>query len=121
MLRIGSQWNISPVMPTNPFLLVAKACYYESSPRMHKWLPNNKWFVEYIKNYQEGEGLTVETKITTLTVLWITIGLSSFFMLKLILPPQLILPIKAIMATVTIVVCIYITRLPTLKKISADK
>jgi uncharacterized membrane protein YbaN (DUF454 family) len=118
---LGAIGIVLPILPTTPFLLAAAACYYKSSPRMHKWLLNNKWFGEYIKNYQEGKGLTVKTKITALTVLWITIIISSFFILELILPPQLVLPIQAIMATVAIVVSIYILKLPTWKKISAGK
>ena len=118
---LGAIGIVLPILPTTPFLLAAAACYYKSSPRMHKWLLNNKWFGEYIKNYQEGKGLTRKTKITALTVLWITIIISSFFILELILPPQLVLPIQAIMATVAIVVSIYIIKLPTWKKISASK
>ena len=118
---LGAIGIVLPILPTTPFLLAAAACYYKSSPRMHKWLLNNKWFGEYIKNYQEGKGLTRKTKITALTVLWITIIISSFFILELILPPQLVLPIQAIMVTVAIVVSIYIIKLPTWKKISASK
>ena len=103
-------------MPTTPFLLAAAACYYKSSEKMHKWLLNNKWFGEYIRNYTEGKGLTKKTKITALTVLWGTIGFSTVFMLNRLLPAQLVLPLQIAMVAVAIAVSIHILRLPTFKK-----
>ncbi|HEX9262128.1 MAG TPA: YbaN family protein, partial [Candidatus Bathyarchaeia archaeon] len=94
----------------------AAACFCNSSPRMYNWLLNNKWFGEYIKNYKEGRGLPVKTKITALTVLWMTIGLSTVFLLHRLLPPQLVLPMQLVMVAVAIVVSAYILRLPTFKK-----
>jgi len=118
---LGAIGIVLPILPTTPFLLAAAACYYKSSPRMHKWLLTNKWFGEYIRNYQEGKGLTIKTKIMALTVLWITIGLSLLLVLERVLPPQLVLPIQVVMATVATLVSIYIIRLPTFtKKFSAS-
>jgi uncharacterized membrane protein YbaN (DUF454 family) len=107
---------VLPVLPTTPFLLAAAACYYKSSQRMHRWLLNNKWFGEYIRNYKEGKGLTKKTKITALTVLWITIGFSTVFMLQRLLPAQPVLPLQLVMIAVAIAVSIHILRLPTFKK-----
>jgi uncharacterized membrane protein YbaN (DUF454 family) len=113
---LGAIGIVLPILPTTPFLLAAAACYYKSSERMHRWLLNNKWFGEYIRNYQEGKGLTIKTKITALTVLWITIVFSTAFMLDRILPPMLVLPMQLIMIAVAIAVSTHILRLPTFKK-----
>jgi uncharacterized membrane protein YbaN (DUF454 family) len=113
---LGAIGIVLPILPTTPFLLAAAACYYKSSERMHRWLLNNKWFGEYIRNYTEGKGLTMKTKITTLTVLWITIGFSTVFMLHRLLPAQLVLPMQLIMIAVAIAVSVHILRLPTFKK-----
>jgi uncharacterized membrane protein YbaN (DUF454 family) len=83
---------------------------------MHRWLLNNKWFGEYIRNYTEGRGLTLKTKITALTVLWATIAISTVFLLNRLLPAQLVLPIQLIMIAVAIAVSAHILRLPTFKK-----
>jgi uncharacterized membrane protein YbaN (DUF454 family) len=107
---------VLPLLPTTPFLLAAAACYYKSSERMHRWLLNNKWFGEYIRNYQEGKGLTKKTKITALSVLWITIGFSTVFVLPHLLSAILVLPLQFTMIGVAIAVSMYLLRLPTFKK-----
>ena len=113
---LGAIGIVLPILPTTPFLLAAAACYYKSSSRMHKWLLNNKWFGEYIRNYKEGRGLPLRTKITALAVLWLTIGISTVFMLNLILPEMLVLPMQVVMLAVAITVSFHILRLPTYKK-----
>jgi uncharacterized membrane protein YbaN (DUF454 family) len=113
---LGAIGIVLPILPTTPFLLAAAACYYKSSERMHRWLLNNKWFGEYIRNYKEGKGLPMKTKITALTVLWITIGFSTVFMLPRLLPAMLVLPMQLIMIAVAIAVSTHILRLPTFKK-----
>lgn len=113
---LGAIGIVLPILPTTPFLLAAAACYYKSSPRMHKWLLNNKWFGEYIRNYTEGKGLTKKTKITALVLLWATIGISTVFMLNRLLSAQLVLPMQIIMIAVAIAVSLHILRLPTFKK-----
>ena len=115
-VMLGAIGIVLPILPTTPFLLAAAACYYKSSERMHRWLLNNKWFGEYIRNYTDGKGLTRKTKIIALTVLWITIILSTIFMLNRILPAQLVLPLQLVMIAVAVAVSIHIQRLPTFKK-----
>jgi uncharacterized membrane protein YbaN (DUF454 family) len=83
---------------------------------MYNWLLNNKWFGEYIRNYKEGRGLPMRTKIIALTVLWFTIGVSTVFFLPRLLPPQLILPMQLAMVAVAVGVSFHILRLPTFKR-----
>ena len=113
---LGAIGIVLPLFPTTPLLLAAAACYYKSSERMHRWLLNNKWFGEYIRNYTEGKGLTKKTKITALTLLWATIIFSTIFMLHRLLPPNLVLPLQLVMIAVAVAVSIHILRLPTFKK-----
>lgn len=115
-LTFGAVGIVLPILPTTPFLLAAAACYYKSSPRMHKWLLNNKWFGEYIKNYTEGKGIPKRTKFIALTVLWVTIIISIIFFLDRLLPGFLVLPMQIIMLSVAIIITIYLLRLPTYKK-----
>ncbi|HEY94694.1 MAG TPA: DUF454 domain-containing protein [Dehalococcoidia bacterium] len=68
-----------PVLPTTPFLLLAAACYFRSSDRFYRWLTNNRILGSYIKNYLEGRGMPMKSKIITLLLLWLTIILTVIF------------------------------------------
>ncbi|MDR0372686.1 MAG: YbaN family protein [Nitrososphaerota archaeon] len=109
-LGLGAIGIFLPLLPTTPFLLLTAACYMRSSKRMHKWLLNNRWFGEYIKNYQAGRGIPLKTKIIAITILWITILFSVFFMLSEILILQVVL------IAIAVVVSLHLIRLPTFKK-----
>ncbi len=113
---LGAIGAALPILPTTPFLLAAAACYCKSSERMYRWLLNNRWFGEYIRNYKEGRGISIKTKITALTVLWVTIGFSTVFILHRLLPAQLVLPMQIVMIAVAVAVSTHILRLPTFKK-----
>jgi len=65
-----------PLLPTTPFLLLAAACYARSSPRLYRWLHENRWFGASLRNYRAGRGLPVRGKIITLAMLWLAIGVS---------------------------------------------
>jgi uncharacterized membrane protein YbaN (DUF454 family) len=71
-----------PILPTTPFLLLAAACYARSSQRFYNWLMNNKWFGNYVKNYHEGRGVPLKLKIFTISLLWITILTSIYFVIN---------------------------------------
>ncbi len=115
-VALGAIGIVLPLLPYTPFFLAAAACYCKSSPRMYRWLLNNKWFGEYIRNYKEGKGLTLKTKITALTMLWVTIGFSTVFILNRLLSAQLVLPMQLIMIAVAVAVSTHILRLPTFRK-----
>lgn len=109
-LAFGAIGIVLPILPTTPFLLLSAACYLRSSERMHKWLLGNRWFGEYIRNYQEGRGIPLKTKIVAMAFLWGAIIYSAFFVLDEILIAQVALLLIALG------VSIHLIRLPTLKK-----
>ncbi|MBK9163496.1 MAG: YbaN family protein [Acidobacteria bacterium] len=65
-----------PLMPTTVFLLMAAYCYSRSSERFHSWLLNNRWLGGYIRNYRSGGGMSVRQKVSTLSLLWASMGFS---------------------------------------------
>ena len=73
---IGISGIFVPVLPTTPFLLLAAACYLRSSERFYLWLINNRLFGAYIRDYIEGKGMALKTKIIALVLLWTGIGIS---------------------------------------------
>ena len=68
-----------PVLPTTPFLLLAAACYMRSSERFYRGLINDRIFGAYVRNYIEGKGMPVKTKMFTILLLWLTIALTIVF------------------------------------------
>jgi uncharacterized protein len=109
-LGLGAVGIFMPILPTTPFLLLSAACYMRSSKRMHKWLLGNRWFGEYIRNYQEGKGIPFKTKLLTLGLLWAAIIYASFIVLDEVLIAQVALLLIAFG------VSFHILRLPTFKK-----
>jgi uncharacterized membrane protein YbaN (DUF454 family) len=109
-LFFGAVGIFFPILPTTPFLLLAAACYVRSSERMYNWLLKNKWFGEYIRNYQEGKGISMKTKIAVIALLWITILYSALFVIEEILIAQIVLLVVAVGVSA------HLIRLPTLRK-----
>jgi len=68
-LVLGAIGIVLPILPTTPFLLLALACYFRSSERMTHWMLNNKYFGKYIRNYKEGKGIPLKTKLFAITIL----------------------------------------------------
>ncbi len=97
-----------PILPTTPFLLLAAGCYSRSSQKFYNWLINNKWFGRYIKNYREGRGVSLRSKILIITLLWSLIIFSVFFAVKILL-------VTIILILIAIGVTIHIIFLRTLK------
>ena len=81
-LGLGLIGIFIPILPTTPFLLLAAACYARSSQRFYNWLMNNRWFGNYIKNYREGRGIPLKFKILTISLLWLTILNSIYFVIN---------------------------------------
>jgi hypothetical protein len=106
---LGAAGVFLPILPTTPFLLLSAACYYKGSERMHRWLLNNKLFGSYIRNYNEGKGISQTGKIFTLFLLWITIGYSALFMVSSYV-------VQIVLFAVAIVVTVHVVTLPTFRK-----
>ena len=97
-----------PLLPTTPFLLLAAACYIRSSERLYNWLINNKWIGRYIKNYLEGKGIPLKSKVLSISALWITIGYSVFFVVN-------IFSVRVILILIAIGVTMHLLSIRTLK------
>ncbi len=98
-----------PVLPTTPFLLLAAACYARSSPRFYHWLLYNRWFGNYIRNYRQRKGIPLKVKVLTITLLWVTIGVSAIFAVQSLV-------VRIILVLIAIGVSIHVLSLKTLKQ-----
>ena len=77
LTAIGILGVFVPILPTTPFLLLAAACYIRSSRRFYRWLVDNRFFGSYIRDYVEGRGIPLRTKMVTILLLWLAIGISA--------------------------------------------
>lgn len=77
-VALGVLGMFLPLLPTTVFLLMAAYCYSRSSEKFHTWLLNNRLCGSYIRNYKSGEGISIRQKISTIAILWISIGLSAW-------------------------------------------
>ncbi len=106
-LGLGIIGIVIPLLPTTPFLLLAAACYARSSKRFYNWLLNNKLFGSYIRNYQEGKGIPLKVKRLSILFLWLTIGITTYFFVNLLL-------VRIILIIIAIGVTIHILTIKTL-------
>lgn len=97
-----------PILPTTPFLLLGAACYIKTSKRLYNWLINNKLLGSYIKNYYEGRGIPLGTKIWVISLLWLSIGFSAIFVISKLL-------VRIILFLIAVCVTIHILSQKTLK------
>ncbi|WP_096270899.1 YbaN family protein [Paucisalibacillus globulus] len=73
-----------PLIPTTPLLLLSAACFIRSSDRLYQWLITNKYLGPYIKNYREGKGIPLSAKIVGVSLLWISMLFTIFFVVPLV-------------------------------------
>lgn len=103
MLVLGAIGAFLPILPTTPLVLGAALCYARGYPRLYVWLTNARFFGPIIKNYREGTGVPVRTKVFALMSLW------AMLILSMILTKSV--PLTFIMAIVGICVTIHIVRM----------
>ena len=112
-LVVGAVGIFLPILPTTPFLLLSAACYYKGSERMHRWMLNNRWFGNYIRNYKEGKGISLRSKAFTISLLWMVIGYSAFFIVNVII-------VQILLFIIATGVSIHIITIPTFKRESLN-
>ena len=81
-IGIGILGIFLPLLPTTPFLLLGAACYIRGSRKLYIWLIQHKWLGAYIINYRENRSISRKTKITSIILLWSSIGYSMVFVIS---------------------------------------
>ncbi|ASK61414.1 hypothetical protein CFK37_04105 [Virgibacillus phasianinus] len=99
-LGLGILGVILPLLPTTPFLLLSAACYVRSSEKLYQWLITNKWLGSYIENYRAGKGIPLKAKIVGITLLWVSMGYTIFFIVPLVIVKLLLFVIGGIFTVV---------------------
>jgi uncharacterized protein len=76
---LGTLGIFLPVLPTTVFFLLAAAAFARSSDRLYNWIMNHRVFGRFIRNYRLYHAVFKQTKVVSLTFLWLTIGASAIF------------------------------------------
>ncbi len=76
---------------------------------MHRWLFENRFFGEYLRNYRDGRGIPMKTKLFTVALLWVTISYSLTFV---VVPWA----VRLILVAIAVAVSVHIVLIPTLRK-----
>lgn len=105
-MALGVVGIFLPLLPTTPFLLLAAACFAKSSDRMHRWLLDNRWFGNYIRDYREGRGVPLRAKAVALVTLWASMGYAVFYCVPLF-------AVKVLLVAVAAAVSVHLLRLKT--------
>ncbi|NOS83815.1 MAG: YbaN family protein [Ignavibacteria bacterium] len=80
LLGIGVLGMFLPLLPTTVFFLLAAWCFARSSERFHNWLHNNRLFGKYLSNYRTKGGMTIGSKIFSISLLLLGISISVLFL-----------------------------------------
>ena len=75
-LLLGAIGAVVPVLPTTPFLLLAAACFAQSSPRWHQWLLENPYTGPMIRDWEERRCISSRTRAVALVTMTVMGGLS---------------------------------------------
>ena len=61
-----------PVLPTTPFLLLAAALFFRSSPRAYDWLMVHPQLGPYIRSFREEKAIPMRVKVISVSLMWLT-------------------------------------------------
>ncbi len=73
---LGLIGAVLPVLPTTPFLILALACFANSSPRFHRLLLNNRWFGSALQQWEENRSISRKAKIKAICLIILSFSLS---------------------------------------------
>ena len=75
---LGAIGAVSPLLPTTPFLIIALACFAESSPRFHRMLLDNKWFGPPLAQWESSKTIRRKIKHKVMMLIIATFSISIF-------------------------------------------
>jgi len=77
-LLLGIVGIFVPGLPTTPFVLLAAACFAKVSPRLHRWLLNQRVLGPFVRDWEAHRNLTRRTKCIAIVSILIMLSLSAW-------------------------------------------
>lgn len=78
-----------PLLPTTPFVLLAAACFAQSSERMHRWILANDTFGPMVRDWERKRCVSCRVKAIAIGSMVLVGGFSVFIVLQEPLPRAL--------------------------------
>jgi hypothetical protein len=75
-LVLGVVGVFLPLLPTTPFVILAAACFAQSSPRLHDWLLRHPLFGPAIRDWRNHRAIPRRGKIAAVCAMALAFGLS---------------------------------------------
>ncbi len=79
---LGTIGLFLPVMPSTIFFILALWAFKRSSERLENWLLNHKAVGPTLRDWDENKWIRKRTKVIAITMIWICIAISCFFVHK---------------------------------------
>jgi uncharacterized membrane protein YbaN (DUF454 family) len=73
---------ILPLLPTTPLLILAAACFAQSSERWHRWLMEHRVFGELLKNWQAHRCIPLRAKLIAVVAIVLSGGYAIGFAIE---------------------------------------
>ena len=70
-----------PLLPTTPFVLLAAACFAQSSERMHRWILANETFGPMVRDWEQKRCVSCRVKAIAIGSMVVVGGMSIFLAL----------------------------------------
>lgn len=80
-LILGVVGVFTPGIPATPLLLLSAYLYSKGSKKLHKILMENNFLGRYITSYTKRGGMTLQSKISAIIMMWTMITISTYFMI----------------------------------------
>lgn len=101
-LGLGIIGAFLPLLPTVPFVLLSAYLFAKSSDRLHKWLITHRIFGQIIRDFREEKGISIQGKVTAISMMWISNIISICFIVDDKLWMQILLTLISIGVTIQI-------------------
>lgn len=80
-LGLGLVGVFLPLLPTTPFVLLAAACFAQSSERMHRWIMANPTFGPMVRDWERRRCVSCRVKAIAIASMAVVGGMSVFLAL----------------------------------------
>lgn len=81
-LSIGIIGIFVPGLPTTVFLLITAYMWARSSEKLYNKLLNHKYLGKIITNFHKNKGMTLRSKIYSISIMWVMIFISTYFLVQ---------------------------------------